>query len=82
MSTTADEPLRSGFHARNGWYFRRGADASVTIWAEDGREVALDPSTWASVVASVSAQGEGYHSHQAALAFHGPAREAAMGSDG
>lgn len=66
-----DIPMASGFHAREGWYFRRGADASVSIWSEAGCEVTLDPSTWASVVASVSRHGEGHQSFHAALTFHG-----------
>lgn len=65
------EQLREGFHAAAGWYFRRAADASVTIWAESGAEVVLDPSTWASVVAGVSRHGEGDEAYHAALAFHG-----------
>ena len=67
-----------GFHARAGWYFRRGADASVTVWSESGCEVVLDAATWASVVDSVSQYGEGHRAFHMALTFHGePKREAA-----
>lgn len=69
---TVDSP---GFHAHSGWYFRREPDGSVRILAPDSQAthqvVTLDASTWASVVASVCASGETFHTHRAALAAHG-----------
>lgn len=71
---TVDSP---GFHAREGWYFRREDDGSVRILAPDSlgagahQLVALDASTWASVVASVCARGETGETYRAALDFHG-----------
>lgn len=65
-----------GFHARDGWFFRREADGSVRILAPDSmgpgahQAVALDANTWASVVASVSRGGETSESFQAARSFH------------
>lgn len=63
---------RSGaFHACDGWYFKRGEDGSVTIWAADGdAEVTLDADSWASVVASVSASGESYVTFEIAKRLH------------
>ncbi|HWB36633.1 MAG TPA: hypothetical protein VHA75_11475, partial [Rugosimonospora sp.] len=66
---------RSGFHAHSGWYFRRNSDGTVTIYAdatEDGhpREVTFEPSTWASIVASVSSEGETSATYREALALH------------
>lgn len=66
----------SGFHARDGWYFRRENDGSVRILAPDSlgpgahQVVTLDADTWASVVASVSGGGETSESFQAARRFH------------
>lgn len=66
----------SGFHARDGWYFRREDDGSVRILAPDSlgpgahQVVTLDADTWASVVASVSSGGETSESFQAARRFH------------
>lgn len=65
-----------GFHARDGWYFRRQADGAVRILAPDSlgpgahQLVDLDANTWASVVASVSAVGESIETWREALAFH------------
>lgn len=62
------------FHAHSGWYFRRNADATVTIWADstdgDPREVTFEPATWASIVASVSSEGETSGTYREALALH------------
>jgi hypothetical protein len=64
-------PPRSGFHARDGWYFKRGDGGTVTIRAgDDGPEIALEPHTWASIVASVAASGETSAAYRRALAFH------------
>jgi len=66
----------AGFHARDGWYFRREADGSVRILGPDSagpgahQSVTLDADTWASVVASVSAQGETSESFIAANDLH------------
>lgn len=58
------------FHAREGWYFRRGEGGTVTIWCGEGHEITLDPDSWASVVASVSAQGESSATYRSALDAH------------
>jgi hypothetical protein len=63
-----------GFHARDGWFFRRDADGAVVVTAHGwpgGPEVILPAPTWASVVASVSAAGETAETYRQALAFHG-----------
>lgn len=71
---TVDSP---GFHARDGWFFRRESDGSVRILAPDSlgpgahQCVTLDPDTWASVVASVAASGESGETFRAAQRFHG-----------
>lgn len=69
--------IREGFHARDGWYFRREDDGSVRISAPDSmgpgasQVITLDANTWASVVASVSRNGETADSFAAADRFHG-----------
>ncbi|MGW0821845.1 hypothetical protein [Streptomyces sp. NPDC002845] len=66
----------NGFHARDGWYFRREDDGSVRILAPDSlgpgahQTVTLDADTWASVVAFVSRGGETSESFWAARQFH------------
>jgi hypothetical protein len=68
--------ISKGFHARDGWYFRREDDGSVHISAPDSlgpgasQVVTLDANTWASVVASVSRNGETADSFAAATRFH------------
>jgi hypothetical protein len=68
--------VSKGFHARDGWYFRREDDGSVHIAAPDSlgpgasQVVTLDADTWASVVASVSRNGETIDMFAAARRFH------------
>ena len=68
--------VSKGFHACDGWYFRREDDGSVHISAPDSlgagasQVVTLDANTWASVVASVSRNGETADSFAAAVRFH------------
>jgi len=64
-----------GFHAHSGWYFQRSPDGSVTVTDTGHAETSLrvDASTWASIVASVSATGETAETYRGALAFHGDA---------
>lgn len=60
-----------GFHAKDGWYFERQDDGSVKVSAAVDRStevITLGPSTWASIVASMSAEGETSQSYQRALA--------------
>ena len=56
-----------GFHFKDGWCFKREADGSVLLRKfADARldtspviaEATIDPASWASIVASVSALGE------------------------
>jgi hypothetical protein len=76
---TEEDPMTvesPGFHAHSGWYFRREPDGSVRITAPDSlgpgahQTVVLDPGTWASAVASVSASGEDGATFRAAERFH------------
>lgn len=70
--------MREGFHAHDGWYFRRNTDDSVTIEIAESAHVdaplvdaaAFDADTWASIVASVSAHGESSGTFHAAQALH------------
>ena len=64
------------FHAKNGQYFERQDDGSVRIFARGGlglssdpivKDVTLGPSEWASVVASMSLEGENGETYRAAL---------------
>lgn len=66
------------FHLCNGLYFRREDDGAVSIrLAEDAKpdsetifSAYIPASSWASVVAHVSANGEDADTYQAALHFH------------
>jgi hypothetical protein len=68
--------VSEGFHAKDGWFFRREDDGSVHISAPDSmgpgahQVVTLDADTWASVVASVSARGETADRFAKARRFH------------
>jgi hypothetical protein len=68
--------ISKGYHARDGWYFRREDDGSVHIAAPDSmgpgasQVVTLDANAWASVVASVSRSGESGDTFAAARHFH------------
>lgn len=72
------------FHWRNGWYWTRLADGSVEVRNHgdfdkhspncapgDGRvTLIIPPNEWASIVASVSKDGETSESYNGTLAFH------------
>jgi hypothetical protein len=61
----------TGHHWRNGWYFRRRPDGTVTILpGEFNGGIDIPPSEWASIVASVSPSGDVATAHRDALAFH------------
>jgi len=60
---------RPHHHSRDGFYFQRAEDGSVVI-EHEGASATLAPSEWASVVAFVSARGEGYTTWQEALEWH------------
>lgn len=68
--------ISDGFHAKDGWYFRRENDGSVHIKAPDSmgpgasQVVTLDADTWASVAASVSERGETADTFAKARNFH------------
>lgn len=71
---------RAGFHWRENWYFQREPDGSVHLRHFNGAETSVPdtdltiPATeWASIVASVSKDGENGDTYRAALAFHGSA---------
>lgn len=70
----------AAFHAREGWFWRRNSDASVTVYVEGGSELTLDAWSWASVVASVSERGEDGPRFREALAFHGDTAVPATGA--
>jgi hypothetical protein len=72
----------SGYHWRDEWYFTRLTDGSVELrnenFVDDRRpepspfvRLVIPASEWASIVASVSKNGETGETHQAALTFHG-----------
>ena len=68
------------YHYRDGWYFERvpDTDGVVRIYhIEPGKkpEIAdedfeIDPDSWASIVASVSEDGETADTHTAAISLH------------
>lgn len=72
------------FHAVNGWYFKRLEDGRVRVVKrafprEDASVEAMiefDADTWASIVASVTAEGENAGTFQAAEGLHAGKRVA------
>jgi len=69
----------SGFHTQEGLYFTRNEDGSVTITkTETGHtdskilfQQTVDENIWCSVIASMSACGEGDNRFYLAKGFHG-----------
>ena len=64
------------FHFKDGWYFERIADGVVRIQQVSDETVVnaridIDPNSWASIIATVSAAGETAESFQVAQEFHG-----------
>jgi hypothetical protein len=65
----------SWFHWSGGVYFRRAEDGTVEIGeGPDFDNVTvlhrIDPSSWASIVSTVSARGEDHETYNEALRFH------------
>lgn len=68
-----------GFHYKNGLYFKRNTDHSVTITQMASNrsdekqitfQVIIDECSWASIISSVSASGEGNLRYYKALEWH------------
>lgn len=65
------------FHWRNGWFFKRMDDGSVRIWHRGATvdvlnvPISIPPSEWASIVCSVSRDGESCARWNQAQDFHG-----------
>lgn len=59
------------FHYRDGVYFVRQQDGAVRIEQGDKEIAVIDPHSWSSVVASMSAPGEDARTYEAARDFHG-----------
>jgi len=66
-----------GFHYKEGWYFNRHENGKVSITKMDSAThtiiescIVVDPDSWASAVASVSAFGETHETFNNVLAFH------------
>ena len=70
----------TGFHAGDGWFFKRLDDETPgpTDWVARGRveirtnvsSIIFDKDTWASIVASVSKEGESGSTLKRAEALH------------
>lgn len=63
------------FHWKDNWYFERRDNGVVRIYHLGERGIAdedieIDADSWASIMASVSAQGETAESFQEARNFH------------
>jgi len=66
------------YHAKDGWYFLREKDGSVSVVKRNNAspgsyvvaECTFDPDTWASIIASVSRQGETSTRVAEAITFH------------
>lgn len=81
------QQVGDGFHERNGWFFRRLEDGHVRIIVGHPEVVSftpegngrcglghdIGPDAWASIVASVSADGETSERFYEARKFHGDA---------
>lgn len=59
-----------GFHYRDGLYFYRQRDGAVRVEKGDILIAIIDPHSWASVVASMTAGGEDQASYEAMREFH------------
>ncbi len=67
--------MPDGFHTHSDWFWSRRHDGAVviqkrTVNGNVAEEHVLSASEWASVVATVSLQGEDADTHQRALALH------------
>lgn len=69
----------TGFHAKDGWYFERNTGTGGVIITKRGaaafgepivEQLHVEADTWASIVASVSREGETARTWQEALKFH------------
>jgi hypothetical protein len=62
------------FHAKDNWWFKRLDDGSVRIMQIINKEnlvdITFDANTWASIISSVSAEGEHDGRFYKALEFH------------
>jgi len=61
-----------GFHAHDGWYFKRGAVGAVIITnvKHPDCSITLDADSWASAVAAVCAAGETSTTYHRAKMLH------------
>ena len=64
------------FHWRDGWFWKRGADGTVVV-RHDNKEthrpdasILIPPNEWASIVASVCADGETAETYEAVTKLH------------
>jgi hypothetical protein len=73
------ETTPKGFHAKDGWYFERDSGTNGVIITKRGaaafgspvvEQIQVEADTWASIVASVSREGETARTWQEALKFH------------
>jgi hypothetical protein len=63
------------FHSKDNWFWKRGADGSVTVTQQDvyGNIICfhqVDASTWCSIIASVSMSGDTADSFAQAERLH------------
>lgn len=71
--------MKEGFHWQDGWFFKRVPDGNVRVrhYADGGAsdeiltEFVVPPNEWASIVCSVSHDGEDGERYRRALIFHG-----------
>ncbi len=59
------------FHVKEGWFFERMEDGKVRVYSpKPDIRLEMDPDTWASVLASMSARGDSAEAFQDAQDFH------------
>lgn len=67
--------MNKGFHWRHGWYFKRMDDGEVRVIVDNDKgnaivQAAIPAAEWASIVASVTSQGDNAETYQRATDLH------------
>ena len=76
--TSKEDEMDKGFHWQHGWYFKRLEDGEVRVIVDGDKgnpivQAAIPAAEWASIVASVTPQGDNAETYQQATDLHGGA---------